>query len=332
MIIPNYNRASLVGDTIRNMLAQTLAPHEIIVVDDGSTDNSVDVIAAFGARVQLIQQTNQGPGAARNAGLKVATGDYIQFMDSDDLASINKFECQVDALKRSGADFAYSPWIHCRINEQGIQFTDDVLQALPVPADKPMLEWFISGWSLVFQNCLFKRSILDKAGFYRTDLMPSEDSELFIRILLQDAKPVHTPDCIVFYRDHDFQKITDSGTSKMHKINDWTKFLNITGTLLKDIIPTMTGSTRFVLAAMINAHYLQVLHHGGSWLDQNHPYYRLHKKYPTLTYKFFSYYQSLQRKLNATPDFHPAFKRTRPADKHALLVAGIGFNLIQLRK
>gem|GEM_PF-5011888 len=66
VVIPNFNRAGIIGETIENMLRQSLPPHEVIVVDDGSTDNSAGVIRSFGSRVKLIQQENKGPGAARN--------------------------------------------------------------------------------------------------------------------------------------------------------------------------------------------------------------------------------------------------------------------------
>ena len=66
VIIPNFNRAGVIVATIENMLAQTLPPNEVIVVDDGSTDDSVEVIRSFGNRVTLIEQKNQGPGAARS--------------------------------------------------------------------------------------------------------------------------------------------------------------------------------------------------------------------------------------------------------------------------
>src|ERR1700677_1213804 len=92
VIIPNFNREALIGETISNLLNQTMAPDEIIVIDDGSKDKSVEVIRSFGDQLTLIQQTNQGPGAARNAGLRIATGEFIQFQDSDDLYSRNKLE------------------------------------------------------------------------------------------------------------------------------------------------------------------------------------------------------------------------------------------------
>ena len=81
VIIPNYNRAGLIGETLDNVFAQTRPPDEVIVVDDGSTDASVAVIERYGSRVRLIRQANAGPGAARNRGLAEARGDLIQFMD-----------------------------------------------------------------------------------------------------------------------------------------------------------------------------------------------------------------------------------------------------------
>src|ERR1035437_9549587 len=111
VIVPNYNRASLIGGTLDNLLAQTLRPHEIIVGDDGSTDDSVAVIQQFGRAIHLIQQANRGPGAARNAGLAVTTGEFIQFQDSDDLLSLNKLEAQARVMEQTGADLVYSPFV-----------------------------------------------------------------------------------------------------------------------------------------------------------------------------------------------------------------------------
>jgi glycosyltransferase involved in cell wall biosynthesis len=227
VIIPNYNRADLIGITLDNILSQTLKPSEIIVVDDGSTDNSVEVIRSFGEKVTLICQENQGPGAARNAGLKVASGDYIQFFDSDDLCSLNKFELQVKALENSGADIAYSPWVKVYIDSQKVYFENHVLQQRQLPKNQKPLVWFLRTWNIVFQACMVRHSFIQKVGNYRTDLMPSEDSELLLRILLSNAKLEFVPDCLVLYRLHSMGQITASGTSENHRIIDWHNFLQL---------------------------------------------------------------------------------------------------------
>jgi GT2 family glycosyltransferase len=85
VVVPTYNREKIVGPTIDSVLAQTFADYELIVVDDGSTDRTWEVLQSYGARIKAIRQKNQGPEVARGAGAALANGEYIAFMDSDDL-------------------------------------------------------------------------------------------------------------------------------------------------------------------------------------------------------------------------------------------------------
>lgn len=85
VIIPTYNRAALLHHTLDSVLAQTLSSCEIIVVDDGSTDQTEQVVAALGGKIRFLRQPNLGPGAARNLGAGLAAGQYLTFLDSDDL-------------------------------------------------------------------------------------------------------------------------------------------------------------------------------------------------------------------------------------------------------
>ena len=227
VVIPNYNRAALIGETLDNVLAQTRPPDELIVVDDGSTDDSVAVIERYGKRITLIRQTNAGPGAARNRGLAAARGDLIQFMDSDDLWSLNKLEAQERALVESGADFAYSPWLQARLEGGRARHADPVIQQHPLPPSRSPLAWYLRGWVIVFQCCLFRRSLLDAAGPYREDLMPSEDSELLIRILKGGARPVHVPEALVLYRLHGGEQISRGGMGRQRRAKDWAKYVGV---------------------------------------------------------------------------------------------------------
>lgn len=85
VVIPAYNRADLLGATLRSAIDQWFTDYEIIVADDGSTDRTREVAASFGERVRVVTQPNKGPGAARNLGVRNAQGRYIAFLDSDDL-------------------------------------------------------------------------------------------------------------------------------------------------------------------------------------------------------------------------------------------------------
>jgi len=149
VIIPAYNRAGLIGETLRSLLNQTLPAKEIIVVDDGSTDGTAEkTLEAFenwkletgnlkkdgrkqfsgnsksniqNPTFKVLRQANAGPGAARNRGLAEATGEFIHFFDSDDIAAPNKHEVQLEALLRTGADIAYGPWVKGRFASKEAQ-------------------------------------------------------------------------------------------------------------------------------------------------------------------------------------------------------------------
>lgn len=130
VIIPAFNRASLIGETLRSILNQTVSAKEIIVVDDGSQDGTSDAVLEIlklgeaeklkisdgkpWPQVRVIRQENAGPGVARNRGLAESTGEFIHFFDSDDIAAPNKHEVQLRALLETGADIAYGPWMKGR--------------------------------------------------------------------------------------------------------------------------------------------------------------------------------------------------------------------------
>lgn len=115
VVIPCFNAESFLGDTIRSVLGQTYSPHEVIVVDDGSRDNSAAIAASFGEPIRVIRQSNQGECAARNTGLDLARGDWIAFLDADDLWTPKKLECQVAEAGR-GPDIVC---IHTRFYQFG---------------------------------------------------------------------------------------------------------------------------------------------------------------------------------------------------------------------
>ncbi|QDT62891.1 glycosyltransferase family 2 protein [Calycomorphotria hydatis] len=100
VVIPCCNREDLIGRAIESALAQSHLPAEVIVVDDGSSDRSVEVMKCYDTQVRLIQQENRGAAAARNVGIKEATGDWIAFLDSDDVWHERKLERQLAAAKQ----------------------------------------------------------------------------------------------------------------------------------------------------------------------------------------------------------------------------------------
>ncbi len=100
VVVTTYNQARYIAETIESVLAQTHAPREIIVVDDGSTDETPSITARFGDRITCIRQKNQGIAGSRNAGIRRASGELIAFLDGDDLWEPGKLAAQVDLARK----------------------------------------------------------------------------------------------------------------------------------------------------------------------------------------------------------------------------------------
>jgi glycosyltransferase involved in cell wall biosynthesis len=108
VIIPAYNVESILSRAVESALTQDPPPHEIIVINDGSTDNTASVAKRYGDRIRYIEQTNQGQGPARNAGLSVCSGEYIGFLDADDYWLPGFIKATTEFLEKNPAAIAVS--------------------------------------------------------------------------------------------------------------------------------------------------------------------------------------------------------------------------------
>ena len=107
VVIPTYNRSAEIPSALRSVLGQTLQPLEVIVVDDGSTDSTEEVLGPFMGKIRYIKTANRGASAARNRGVVEAKGDWIAFLDSDDTWSVGKLQRQMDCVERTGAKVCF---------------------------------------------------------------------------------------------------------------------------------------------------------------------------------------------------------------------------------
>lgn len=201
-IIPVYNRPVQLREAVESVLTQNYRPIEILIVDDGSSDETYAVAQALESAhpgiVRAVTQANAGPGMAREHGRQLALGEFIQYLDSDDILLPGKFAAQVEALRRQPvADVAY-----------GITYfrdADDILHdgphkdtGKPVPAMFPA--FLISRWWET-ATPLYRRSVCDKAGPW-TDLSLEEDWEYDCRIAALGGKLVWCPQPVSEHRDH----------------------------------------------------------------------------------------------------------------------------------
>lgn len=113
VILPVYNSQKFIKQAIESVLGQTFTDFELIIVNDGSTDSTLEIISDFkDKRIRLISQQNQGPGAARNNALKVAEGDYVMFLDSDDWYSKDALETAYHEAVRLNTDMTFFQMIN----------------------------------------------------------------------------------------------------------------------------------------------------------------------------------------------------------------------------
>jgi hypothetical protein len=222
VIIPTYNRARLLGDTLECMLRQTLPPQEIIVVDDGSTDDTCTEVERFGTRVTLVRQANLGPGAARNTGLSRAKGTFVQFFDSDDLATLDLLEAKLKAISATGADLAYGPWLPVRIEGTNC-LHDGVARQTAAVGDRP-LSALLRGWVLFLPNCLIRRETILRFGGYPTEARTAEDLMLLFDLLAGGVRMAFAPEPIVLVRQHPHSQISASPEGAAARAWDYLRF------------------------------------------------------------------------------------------------------------
>lgn len=231
VIIPTYNRVDYIAETLDCIINQSLKPYEIIVIDQNSQDNTVDFLKAnYSDKIILIENKgNRSPGTGRNLGLKAATGDYVQFFDSDDVMTRNKLESQVNKLADSKSFGCYSPYV-MSIYDQDKGWTQNspILQSEDSHLGKHTLRQMLKGFFLVIPGFVFKKDFLDSIGPWREDIFAYEDFDYLFRMFCNGLVPEFSDECCVFYRVHGNQITGNSFSNKQRdadKINCLKKLI-----------------------------------------------------------------------------------------------------------
>jgi glycosyltransferase involved in cell wall biosynthesis len=215
ILIPCYNCEQWLAETIKSALAQTWKNIEIIIVDDGSTDNSLAVARSFDShKVKVIAQENRGASAARNTALKECQGDFIQYLDADDLLSPDKIELQLKFLPKNS-------YCHTVISGEWARFYRYPEEAVFIPQtlwqDMSPVDWLICAWSKHYMMhpgaWLVPREISDKTGFWNEHLSLNDDGEYFCRVLLASEEVKFCQGARAYYRSGNTNSL--SGTKSV---------------------------------------------------------------------------------------------------------------------
>jgi glycosyltransferase involved in cell wall biosynthesis len=195
VVVPVYNGARYLYDALQSILAQTFAPQEVILVDDGSTDDSADLIqqvaAASPIPLRYAKQVNQGTAAARNRGIELSTSPLIAFLDQDDLWLPKKLACQCDLL-RSQPAAGYS-----------VTGVEPLLDSDGTPPAWLRAGWLAGSQPVYLPSCLLvRRRLFQQVGVFDPALRNGSDVDWFARVRDAGVAVALEPEVLIRYRIH----------------------------------------------------------------------------------------------------------------------------------
>ena len=256
IIIPSYNAAETIRETLGSACGQTWENLEIILVDDGSIDATVEIAKAYqDTRITVIQSKNGGACRARNIGIHTAKGDYIQFLDADDLFDNSKIELQIQALQMAGIEraVAYGPWREFRDSTSqmtSLGFSEGM------HFDQPM-KWLLASLEAGFYlppHCwLIPTTLVKLAGDWDERLKQNQDGEFFSRVLEVASSVRWVSDAQSYYRRG------DSGSVSNRRGRIYTESLLLAANMIRDRVLEYLGDDHS-RRSTISALYLRILY------------------------------------------------------------------------
>ena len=198
-IIPAFNVEGFVAETIESALAQTHKDLEVIVVDDGSTDKTLSILRTFGDAIRVVEQPNGGPASARNTGARIAAGEWIAFLDADDVWVPGKIEKQL-ALADSETQLVYTD----RENFGACDRMSRRLSDVATLWEDNLFENLMYGNFITLSSCIIRRTTFEQMRGFDEDrsLISVEDWEFFLRLAQRDPAVRACGEALTLYRWH----------------------------------------------------------------------------------------------------------------------------------
>ena len=197
VVIPCYNSERWLPDTLASVVTQRGVDLDIIIVDDGSTDGSFEIAGRVCPNARIFRTENRGASAARNLGTSYAEGEFVQYLDADDLLAPGKLERQVAALEDTGADVAYGDWRRLVEQKSGEFIEGETVKPVLHGNPKIALLWF---WCPPAAY-LFRRKIVHRVG-WNPRLPVIQDARFALDCALAGATFTRTSGLAAFYRTH----------------------------------------------------------------------------------------------------------------------------------
>lgn len=242
IIIPTFNSSGFIKSTLIKVLQQTWQNVEIIVVDDGSTDNTVEIIKGLNnSKIKLIESVNKGASAARNLGLKNANGQFIQFLDADDYLSDDKIENQLDLIYANESD-VNSTVVFCSYqNDYGNKIKCVNNQVINKNYDKSVdliFNLWLNMKFNVIHSYLIPFEVIKKAGFWNEEISSNDDGEFMSRVIPNSSNVLFDKKSIAYY------VFIKSSLSKTKNISNFESRIKSNNLILENIMK-FDNSDRF---------------------------------------------------------------------------------------
>jgi glycosyltransferase involved in cell wall biosynthesis len=201
IIIPLYNAQDFVLESIASALNQTYQNIELIVVDDYSTDNSYDLVSSLNSpKITLVRNNKKGGCAARNYGFELSKGDYIQYLDADDILSPNKIKEQLTLIVNNPNTIASCGWTRFTSSYENLEVKPQYINQ----SYREAYQWLIDSWTRneMGQTSIWltPRVIIEKAGNWNEQLSINQDGEFFCRVILNASAIIYEHTSTVYYR------------------------------------------------------------------------------------------------------------------------------------
>lgn len=195
IITPNYNCSRFIAETIESVLAQTYANWEMIIVDDCSTDKSYEIALEYAKkdeRIKVIRnERNSGAAFSRNKAIEESKGEYLAFLDSDDIWENNKLEFQLDFMKRNQCDFSFTEYEHIGEDGKSLNIFANVTKKLTY--SKMMFHCWPGCLTVMYKQNL-------NCKIYGPDIKKNNDHALFLKVLKQSENAMGIACCLAKYR------------------------------------------------------------------------------------------------------------------------------------
>lgn len=232
IITPCYNSEEFIEETITSVLNQSHRFIDYIVVDDGSTDNSLKILDNYKDTVTIIEGAHNGACAARNKGAEIAKGDYLLFLDADDTLDKNTIEVFLNEIKNQNSTLVACNW-------KRLNYTENRWVAIPsglsdTPPNNDFIKGWLSGWYVPPAGILWPKQLFESTGGWDVNLAANQDGDLILRALISGVDIKLTNKTTVYYRHHATSKISISSSKSSRHLSSRMKVLKKVASSLED--------------------------------------------------------------------------------------------------